>query len=185
MICPWSIWKSESLFFKFTRMQSVLVLSPVLPMSRLYFSCVLLFEAAILILRNWDSLLNPINKSPMRACPHANSRCDSSHLSLKNSLRQFENSSKKKIFSFSGNFIYSHNPFFWWFIGIVTRKIYVGHFCWPKMKWLSPPRVPKNIYQFATVIYWVIHNRESCLRLTTKPRYFEKESIKIIHCDAR
>lgn len=152
MICPWSIWKSESLFFKFTRMQSVLVLSPVLPMSCLYFSCVLLFEAAILILRNWDSLLNPINKSPMRACPHANSRCDWSHLFLKNSLRQSENSSKKKIFSFSGNFIYSHNPFFWWFIDIVTRKIYVGHSCWPKMKWLSIPRVPKNIYQFATVI---------------------------------
>lgn len=86
-------------------------------------------------------------------------------LVLKEFIETIREQFKKNIFSFSGNFIYSHNPFFWWFIDIVTRKIYVGHSCWPKMKWLSPPRVPKNIYQFATVIYWVIHNRESCLRL--------------------
>ena len=87
-------------------------------------------------------------------------------LVLKEFIETIREQFKKKIFSFSGNFIYSHNPFFWWFIGIVTRKIYVGHFCWPKMKWLSIPRVPKNIYQFATVIYWVIHNRESFMPQT-------------------
>lgn len=85
---------------------------------------------------------------------------------LKEFIETIREQFKKNIFSFSGNFIYSHNPFFWWFIGIVTRKIYVGHFCWPKMKWLSIPRVPKNIYQFATVIYWVIHNRESFMPQT-------------------